>query len=238
MNDTFTVGGKVHVIGQSPTLSTSLQVSGYSQGGLLTFPNIGAGKQRSGLVVGATLIDLANQGVATDVLLFSHQITGGTVDSAFDPTDAELLRCVGVINFATGDFSALADNSVAHVSGLAIPFKCPRGSAAISNVSSSGGLVLVTTILAHGLSNGNEVEVIGVEGVTAANGRWTVRVTSSTAFELLSSAHSGTYVAGTGSVKLNNNDDPRHLYAQIVTRGTPTYAAATDMRLKLHFLQD
>lgn len=61
----------------------------------------------------------------------------------------------------------------------------------------------ITTAVAHGLVNGDEVRVSGVEGNTAANGTFQVLVTSPTTFLLVDSVGNGTYASG-GSKAVSN----------------------------------
>ena len=52
----------------------------------------------------------------------------------------------------------------------------------------------------HGFSTGDRVVVSGVQGMTSANGTWTITVTDDTHFTLDGSAANGGWVVGTGTV--------------------------------------
>ncbi len=52
----------------------------------------------------------------------------------------------------------------------------------------------------HGLSTGDRVVVSGVQGMTSANGTWTVTVTDTTHFTLNGSIANGAWVTGTGTM--------------------------------------
>jgi hypothetical protein len=52
----------------------------------------------------------------------------------------------------------------------------------------------------HGFSTGDRVVVSGVQGVTSANGTWTITVTDDTHFTLNASAANGSWVVGTGTI--------------------------------------
>jgi hypothetical protein len=60
--------------------------------------------------------------------------------------------------------------------------------------------ISIGTPLAHGLSTGQGVIDVGVQGNTAANGDFIATVTDSTHFTLGGSSGNGNYVAGTGTV--------------------------------------
>lgn len=69
----------------------------------------GKGNGGAGYILGANLIDGANQSLKldADLFLFSEApATYGNDNAVFTPTDAELLECVGVIHFASGDFKS------------------------------------------------------------------------------------------------------------------------------------
>lgn len=238
-NNTMTVGGKGDVPVVFPNIAnfgSGAFTAGDAIGGLLTFP---VGK--SGIISGITIVETTDtvQASAMDLLLFSTLITGGTDNAAFNPLDVEALRGVGKLSVAAGDYSTLTANAIAHVSGLATSFRVAPSGLGISNVAASGSLIAVTTLTNHGLSSGTTVFISGVEGVGGSvNKDWVITVTSATAFTLNGSTHSGTYVSGTGFVKKSPEEKHWNLYGQLVARGTPTYAAATNLAVKLHILQD
>lgn len=60
----------------------------------------------TGVVVGATLIDSANQSTKGDfdLFLFEASYTPDNDNSGVTPTDSELETCIGVIRFSAGDF--------------------------------------------------------------------------------------------------------------------------------------
>ncbi|MBE9605326.1 hypothetical protein IAI18_10650 [Acetobacteraceae bacterium H6797] len=67
----------------------------------------------------------------------------------------------------------------------------------LTNVTNNGnGLFRVTTSSAHALQTGDIVNVYGVTGATAANGRWIATVIDATTIDLQGSTASGTYLAG------------------------------------------
>ncbi|MGO8670984.1 MAG: ubiquitin-activating E1 FCCH domain-containing protein [Capsulimonadaceae bacterium] len=81
------------------------------------------------------------------------------------------------------------------VNGLAIPKPMVNSGLAVVSATDTSPIV-VTTTPAHGLDTGQTVGVSGVAGNTAANGTWTVTVTSPTAFSLNGSTGNGAYVSG------------------------------------------
>lgn len=69
------------------------------------------------------------------------------------------------------------------------------GGVAILNATNASP-IQITTASPHGLSTGNQVPIGQVTGNTAANGIWTVTVTSETTFTLNGSSGSGAYTGG------------------------------------------
>ena len=67
----------------------------------------------------------------------------------------------------------------------------------IVNVANNGiGVIRVTVGLTSGFISGQRVIIQEVEGVTNANGRWTITVINQTQFDLRNSTYSGTYTSG------------------------------------------
>ncbi|MEX0585064.1 MAG: hypothetical protein WD176_00370, partial [Pirellulales bacterium] len=70
----------------------------------------------------------------------------------------------------------------------------------ISSVSSGSIPISVTTQVAHGFQTGDRVRISGVLGNTAANGDFTVTVTSGTTFSLNGAIGNGTFIASGADV--------------------------------------
>jgi hypothetical protein len=84
-------------------------------GGLITFSNAARVAGGSVHIEGVTIVDEDAQLAAMDLVLFRAAPGTVTDEVAFDPTDAELLDCVGVIPISVGDYHLFTDNAVAHV---------------------------------------------------------------------------------------------------------------------------
>ena len=66
----------------------------------------------------------------------------------------------------------------------------------VSGVATNGGLVEITTTIAHGYAGGESVWIAGVGGTTPANGLWTITVTAVNKFTLDGSVFAGAYTSG------------------------------------------
>lgn len=98
----------------SQTTSAAAYEAKDAIGGLMTFANAAKTSGGSIHVESVTIVDEDAQLAAVDLVLFRASITAPTDELAFDPTDGELLDCVGVVHFAASDYSDFNDNAVAH----------------------------------------------------------------------------------------------------------------------------
>lgn len=76
------------------------------------FTNVFRAPKYSGVIVSALYYDLDDEGLGVDLHLFKADFTSGTDNSAFAPSDADLLNWVGTISFGTSDFFNLGSNQV------------------------------------------------------------------------------------------------------------------------------
>jgi len=107
-------------ISQTPTVSTSpAYTAGDAVGGLLTFANAVRESGSSGVLMSVVVIDASQQRPSLELVLFDRTFTASTDNAVFDPTDADLANCIGVV--AIGSWSNFSDNSVATVSGVSLP---------------------------------------------------------------------------------------------------------------------
>lgn len=121
--------GAINCVSASPTIDTAAYGTGdVMSATAMTFANLlrqQGGK--SGVLVSAMISDAAAQGVALDLVLFSTLPAAssfGADNAAFDPTDAQLLTVLGVINFsATTHYFAFNDNAAHYIGSLAMPLK-------------------------------------------------------------------------------------------------------------------
>lgn len=117
-------------ISQTPTIDTGLYATGDAVGGKLTFDFQGDNKAFHGLITKIIIIDKDSETAPFDLVLFNDDFTATADQSAFDPTDADLLNCLGFLSIATTDYASFADNSVAvKTSGRQMPcdFVCTKG---------------------------------------------------------------------------------------------------------------
>lgn len=103
-------------ISQTPTISAgAIYAAKDAIGGLLTFANAARWSGGSGRIEAITLVDKDQERADIDLILFDTTITAPTDNAPFDPTDTELLTCVGWIPIGAGMYSDFNDNSVAIV---------------------------------------------------------------------------------------------------------------------------
>ena len=97
---------------------------------VITFDAVARANAGNGIVIGAVMIDSANQSTKGqfELWLFDTSFTPDNDNSAFTPTDAETETLIGIVqfnNWFSGDATAGAGgNAVCPVQGLSIPFTC------------------------------------------------------------------------------------------------------------------
>ena len=148
----------IKVVTATPVIVPAAYASGDAIGGLLTFSNVVSPFEPSFRIADAILSDASKQSAYVRLMCFDRAFTPTADNAPFDPTDADLLYCIGWVGWAAADYAALSDNSVAQKGG----------------------------------------------DLGAIFGKWMRLV-----------------------------DGGTDLYAQLVSYGTPTYVAATDVTIKL-----
>ena len=95
-------GRTVTCVVRVPGIGTgAAYADGDAFGTLIEFPNLFRPSKLSGLVMGAFLIDLDDEGLQIDVPLFIRSFTATADNSAFAPTDADAVNCRGVLQINT-----------------------------------------------------------------------------------------------------------------------------------------
>lgn len=101
-------------VSQTPTVSTTPAYTiGDAIGGLLTFANAARLSGGTGTVMSVVVVDQDQELKDMDLVLFNATIAAPTDNSPFDPTNAELLTCVGHIPILASDYTNFSDNSIA-----------------------------------------------------------------------------------------------------------------------------
>lgn len=90
-------------------------------GGKLTFANAARSSGGSITIQTAVVVDRSQQMPVLELVLFDRDFTASSDNAAFDPTDAELAYCVGVIKIS--DYSDFNDNAVAVRTGIGLTAK-------------------------------------------------------------------------------------------------------------------
>ena len=80
------------------------------------------GSTFTGEIISMTLVDLAVQSQATDVVFFSSNPSGTTFtdNSALTMADADMAKILGVVSFPAASYAAFADNSVCTVRSVGL----------------------------------------------------------------------------------------------------------------------
>ncbi len=146
---------------QAPTVTAGAYSANDAVGGLLTFKTRWFTPNSTGVILSVQIKDNAKQNAALELVLFSKTFTATANNDAFDPSDADMVNCLGVIPISGTDYVDFVDNSIATVKNI--------------------GLAVRSDDTTHG---------------------------------------------------------DRAIYGQLVTRGTPTYVATSDISVILEILHD
>lgn len=126
------VGGKTVSITVTPTITSGTSYASGDfvgeNGAAFEIPGAARINGGSGVIMSATLIDAALQSVAAEAWLFDSAPTPPNDSAAWTITDADALKCIGVIPFST--YYASAANSVSPAQNQNIGFT--TGSASTS----------------------------------------------------------------------------------------------------------
>lgn len=98
-------------------------LTGQCVGGLLTFTAGLNNLTAKGIITSVKIVDQAAQGAAYDLVLFSSapSSTTFTDNATLDIADNDMAKIVAVVNLATTDYFAFADNGLSYKGNLAIP---------------------------------------------------------------------------------------------------------------------
>ena len=124
------IGGHTTIVTVTPTLTVHATYAADDYVGTsaddMAFA-VGRVAAGTGTIISATLIDYALQSVAAELWLFSTTVTAPDDSAPWSISDADALKCIGVIPFSTYYASALNSISMGSV-GLGIPFVCGAAS--------------------------------------------------------------------------------------------------------------
>jgi hypothetical protein len=118
------------------TTSTTAYVAGDMLGTELTLTNMCVNTGGTGTIVSATLVDYAKVTGAVDCYLFSAASSPAADNAANSWADANMLTCVGILNFGTPITSAL--NSTAVLNNVGLGYTCAATSLFANFVTRTG----------------------------------------------------------------------------------------------------
>ena len=105
----------MRVITLTPVIDTNAYADGDAVGGLLTFPKVALAPLFDAEILGATLIDVGDQGAAMTLALFDRAFTPTANNAAYAPTDADIVNALANIVFPAADHLGGTINLVASV---------------------------------------------------------------------------------------------------------------------------
>lgn len=116
-------GGGV-TVSQTPTITAGAYHAKDAVGGKLTFANAARIAGGKGVINSVTIIDDDDEKAGLELWLFDTDFTASADNAAFDPSDADMETCIGVIPISTADYYSASDNGCACVRGVGLQFDC------------------------------------------------------------------------------------------------------------------
>lgn len=116
------VGYWRQVITVAPTITAGLYAANDALGGRMTFSSASIGAGQSGMIEAVRIVDRAVQLAPMDLVLFDQAFTATADNDPFDPSDADMESCVGVIPVTAANYWQFFDNAVAVVYPVGLPF--------------------------------------------------------------------------------------------------------------------
>jgi len=107
----------------------------------------------------------------------------------------------GIAMVGNSNFNRIIKNKLHHnghstAGGFGVVLSGSQGTAKDITNATNATPIVITTSIAHGFTNGQQVGVSGVVGNTAANGTFTVANAAAMTFELSGSSGNGAYISG------------------------------------------
>ena len=104
----------------TPVVDTNIYAAKDALSPIMAFTGLTCGKKSAyGRITGVTLTDDSDNAVEYDLILFkSVPATAFVANAAFDPSDADLLLMLPVINLASSDHFSFTDNGISSLASL------------------------------------------------------------------------------------------------------------------------
>lgn len=113
------------------TIDCTVDTNAYAEGDVLFTAHEVAGFSTAAditsILQSVVVADVDDQGIGIDLIFFNANTTLGTVNSAPDIDDSEVLTVIGRVQVGAGSFYDLGANRVACVYGIGLPMKAGVG---------------------------------------------------------------------------------------------------------------
>lgn len=116
---------RIAVTSAGLTIATTAYTAGDQVGTIFTFANAARITSGGGIITGVRLIDAADVIGAVDVVFFDSTVTLAGDNAAFAISDADALKCIGLVQLA-GAYD-IGNNRLCQAFNLAVPFALSGG---------------------------------------------------------------------------------------------------------------
>jgi hypothetical protein len=112
----------------TPTITTTAYTTGFVVGGKLSFLGAARTKTKTGWVVSAAIADKSTTTSDMELWLYDTDLAAAVANNtAFAPTVADNLNCIGIISFGSATRFAASANGMKVTTFSPIPFLIPTG---------------------------------------------------------------------------------------------------------------
>lgn len=160
----LSIASKLKVVSYTPVTDTAIYAAGDQVGVITELTNFMDNPSGQTNIVSMSLLDKDKQASILQVLLFNDKPVVTSVNNgALDISDAEMLKCIGVISVVAADYFALNVNSMANIKNINMVMNAVKSGdnqtgKSVWAIIRSGGTPTYTTtsslVLTFGLSQG------------------------------------------------------------------------------------
>ncbi len=115
---------RIHTVQITPVIGAAIYVALDAVGAIMEFTKVSSNPAQGIVLQSMVIVDEAKIDAAITLVLFSSSIASAAADhDIMDPTDADLLLCLGSVTMPAANFLTLNDNSIGTLAGINLPLK-------------------------------------------------------------------------------------------------------------------
>ena len=134
------VGSNTALVAITPTITAGAYSANEVVGGIQTLTGALRISAGTAILQSVTVRDLAAQNAVLQIFFFNANPATGTYtdNGAFDLDDTDSGLCIGKVIVNASDYTSLADNSIATITGCGLPLKATTGTSLYAIIRTTG----------------------------------------------------------------------------------------------------